>query len=109
LQIGSLIIAVVLEMGVLMWAIRHFAAQGPRALTIAILATVGAHFLIMAPAFGPLVVLLGAATIGNALAGAGFPGYSLRMLWAVDGALKVGVGVTMFEGQFLPCFLCAVA
>lgn len=109
LQIWSLVVAVLLEMGVSTWAIRHFAPHGSRAVTMAVLAIVGAHFVIMAPAFGPLIVLLSAVTVGNALAGACLPRYSLRMLWAVDGALKLGVGVLMFEGQFLPCFLCGVA
>lgn len=107
LQVGSLVVAVVLEIGALIWAIRHFAPQGVRAVTIAVLAIVGVHFVFMAPAFGPLIVVLGAITVGNALAGVRLPRYSLPTLWAVDGALKLGFGAAMFGGQFLPCFPCA--
>jgi hypothetical protein len=104
LQIGSLIVAVLLEIGALIWAIRRFAPQGPRAVTIAVLAIVGAHFVLMAPAFGPLIALLGAITVANALAGVRFTTYSLRALWAADGALKLGFGAAMFVGQLVPGF-----
>lgn len=102
LQVGSLLVAVAIEVVVLAWAIRRFAAKGERVVTIAVLTVVGAHFVLMAPAFGPLIVLLGVATVCNALAGVGLPGYSLQALWAVDGLLKLGFGAAMFWGQHLP-------
>ena len=109
LQIGSLVVAVTLELVALIWAIRRFSPQGERAVTIAVLAVVGAHFVLMAPAFGPLIVLLAAFTVGNALVGARLQTYSLRTIWAVDGFLKLGMGAAMFGGQFLPCFPCDAA
>lgn len=107
LQVGSLFVAVALEVVALLWAIRHFAPKGERLVTIAVLTVVGAHFVLMAPAFGPLIVLLGAVTVCNALAGVRLPRYSLRALWAVDGLVKLGFGAAMFWGQHLPCFACA--
>ena len=109
LQIGALIVAVLLEVVALSWVMRRFSPRGERALTIAVLSVVGAHFVVMAPAFGPLVVLLGLLTVANALAGVYFRTYSLRTLWAVDGFLKMSLGAAMFDGQFLPCFPCAPA
>jgi hypothetical protein len=109
LQVGSLVVAVLLEIVVLAWAIRRFSSQGERVATIAVLAVVGAHFVLMAPAFGALIVLLGALTVANALARLHFKTYALRTLWAVDGLLKLAVGGAMFGGQFWPCFPCASA
>lgn len=107
LQVGSLVVAVALEVVALLWAIRHFAPKGERLATIAVLAVVGAHFVLMAPAFGPLIVVLGVVTVCNALAGVRLPRYSVRALWAVDGLLKLGFGAAMFWGPHLPCFGCA--
>jgi hypothetical protein len=106
LQIGSLVVAVLLEVIVLIWAIQRFSPKGERATTIAVLAVVGAHFFLMAPAFGPLIGLLGILTVSNALAGARFRTYSLRTLWAADGCMKFALGAAMLSGQFLPCFPC---
>jgi hypothetical protein len=108
-QIASLIVAVLLEGVALAWAIRRFSPRGERAMTIAVLAVVGAHFVLMAPAFGPLIVLLAVLTVSNALAGARFLNYPLQTLWAVDGFFKFALGLAMFCGQFLPCLPCTRA
>ena len=108
-QIGSLVFAVLLEGVALAWAIRRFSRRGERAMTIAVLAIVGAHFLLMAPAFGPLIFLLGMLTLGNALAGARFQNYSLQTLWAMDGFFKLALGGAMFYGHLLPCLACTRA
>jgi hypothetical protein len=68
LQVGSLGVAVVLEAIALVWAIRRFAPQGERAATIAVLVVVAVHFVVMTPAFGPLIVALGMLCASNALA-----------------------------------------
>lgn len=105
LQIGSLVGAVVIEMAALAWAVRTFARKGQRSVTIAILIVVGLHFVLMAPAFGPLVALLGVLTAANAALGLMLPRYSLPTLWLADGALKFGFGAAMLQGQMLPNFL----
>lgn len=107
LQVASLVVAVLLESVALVWAIRRFARSGERTVTIAVLVVVGAHFVLMAPAFGPLIVLLAIFAIAHAVAGLHFQTYPLNRLWAVDGALKLAIGAVMFGGQFLPCFLSA--
>ena len=95
-QIGDLIAAVALEVGALAWATRRFRPSGERATTLAILMIVAVHFVLMAPAFGPLVALLGALAAINAYAGMRFAALSVRSVWIVDGALKVAVGAAMF-------------
>lgn len=105
-QIGSLFVAVVAEMAALAWVVRGFARQGERPVTIAILVVVGLHFVLMAPAFGPLVAVLGVLAAANATLGSIFPRYPLPALWLADGALKLGFGATMLQGQILPSILC---
>ncbi len=82
-------------------------ALGERNQTLAILAIVGAHFFVMAPAFGAPIVMLGALALGNAVAGAVVPHYPLSALWFVDGALKLGAGAVMLWGHRLQCWLCS--
>lgn len=108
LQLASLVVAVLLESAALVWAIRRFAPSGERTLTIAVLIVVGAHFVLMAPAFGPLIVLLAILTIANALAGLRFQSYPLPRLWVLDGALKLAFGAAMLEGQLLACLPCVL-
>jgi hypothetical protein len=79
---------------------RRFSAERGR--TLAVLAIVAVHFLVMAPAFGPLIVALGALLLVNALLGAANRGYCIVRLWAVDGALKAGFGAAMWFAHRLP-------
>jgi hypothetical protein len=106
LQVGSLGAAVLLEVLTLVWAIRRFAPQGQRPVTIAVLLVVGVHFVIMAPAFGPLIIALGILCVSNAVAGLRIRTYSLRTLWAMDGLIKLGVGAAMLLAPSLPCLPC---
>jgi hypothetical protein len=58
-----------------------------RARMVATLSIVAGHFLIMVPAFGPLIAILGLLCLANAA-----QGYTQttpqRRLWLIDGALK---------------------
>jgi len=94
-QISDLIAAVALEGAALAWAIPRFRPGGERAITLAILMIVAVHFVLMAPAFGPLVALLGVLAAINAYAGMRFGALSLRAIWVADGALKVAIGAAM--------------
>jgi hypothetical protein len=105
-QVGSLVVAVSIEGAALFWAIRRYVPRGERAMSIAILAVVGIHFMLMAPAFGPIIVLLGLLATANALAGARWERYSLQRLWLVDGVLKAAAGAAMLAGHLLPCWAC---
>jgi hypothetical protein len=100
-QVTWLFGAVVVEVVALIYVIREFAPRGERPLFLAILVVVGLHFLPMAPAFGPLAVVLGVACTANALVAARVPSYSLRAMWAIDGGLKITIAVLMWSLLFV--------
>ena len=97
-QVGSLFFAIAVEIALIPVLRRRLRPHGERTLMLGILILVGAHFVLMAPAFGPLIVLLGVLAIGNAWVGLKIPTLPLRGLWLVDGCLKVGVGALMWFG-----------
>jgi hypothetical protein len=100
-QVVSLIVAVAVEFIVLMPVLRAWRAHDERHTTLAILTIVGGHFVLMAPAFGPLVVLLAGASVLNTLTGLLWRGYGLAWLWGLDGLLKAATGTLMFFGHKL--------
>jgi hypothetical protein len=76
--------------------------RNDRARTIAVLVIVGAHFIIMAPAFSPLIAVLGVLCLANALAGALVSAYPMPALWTIDGLLKIAAGAAMWFAPLLP-------
>jgi hypothetical protein len=104
LQIDALIFAIAIEMAVLPFLRRWLKPKGIRTFLLGILTLVGAHFLLMAPAFGVLIVSLGLLTMANALTGLRYPGISFRLLWALDGGLKIGLGALLLGSGHLPPF-----
>ncbi|MEX0645820.1 MAG: DUF6609 family protein, partial [Parvularculaceae bacterium] len=100
LAIASLAAAVAFEALLIGALISRFKTERGR--TIWVLTIVGAHFVIMAPAFGPLIVLLGLLCTVNAISGLFGAAYSLPKLWAADGAFKIAVGAAMWFGHLLP-------
>ena len=95
LQLESLLVAVIIEFSALAWLGRRMAGATERQRILSILLIVGVHFVLMAPAFGPLVVLLSVLSTANAIAGLRSPAIPLQKCWVLDGALKAGVGGTM--------------
>ena len=94
-QLWSLAVAGAFEGLALGFIAPRAGRRGERTLTAAILASVGAHLLIMTPAFGPLIFVLGIAGLINATAGVTVERYALPLVWAVDGGLKMLAGVAM--------------
>jgi hypothetical protein len=92
LQVWSLVASVAFEVVALSLVIRLFRARGERTLYFLVFLVVGAHFVPMAPAFGPVVALLGVLAMLNALVGLRSSAHSLRALFLVDGALKAAAG-----------------
>jgi hypothetical protein len=92
LQLWSLVVAIAFEVAVIAVVVRRLRTRGERTLNLAILVGVGAHFLLMAPAFGPLIVVLGLLAMLNAVYGLRSPGFSFRAVWFLDGVLKVAIG-----------------
>ena len=95
LQIASFAAAIFAETVAFGLVIPRVRAAGERPLLVCTLAIVGAHFLIMIPAFGVPIAVLALLCLGNAAAGFVFGGYPLRAMWFVDGVFKVGVGAVM--------------
>ncbi len=94
-QVWSLVFAVALELLLVPLAIRHFRIRGERAVTFGVLLAVGAHFLPMAVAFGPVVVVLGLLSVFNAMLGLRISVSSLHVHWLVDGVLKIATGAVL--------------
>ena len=68
-QLDSLMVAVFIEVMAIGWLGSRLRAATERQRILSILVVVGAHFFVMAPAFGPLIVLLGLSCVVNAVAG----------------------------------------
>jgi hypothetical protein len=90
----ALIAAITLELAAFSFLMRPLYRKGERAVLVGTLAIVGAHFIVMWPAFGPLIGALGMACCINAAA-AWFTSYSPRVAWLVDGGLKLSFGVLL--------------
>jgi hypothetical protein len=95
LQIGALVAAIVIEFVAFPLTMPRVRLRGERAVAVATLAIVGAHFVVMVPALGPLAGVLGVACVANAIGLAGVAGYGVRAAWAADGVLKVALGAAM--------------
>lgn len=105
-EIAFLAVAIVLEGLLLAMTLRQSRAYDDRDTMIAILAIVGGHFVLMAPAFGPIVMWLAGVSVLNTLLALVWRGYPSALVWAIDGALKLGAGTLMFYGHQLPCTMC---
>ncbi len=82
---------------VLMRIVGYRFRRGERQFELAVLFVVGLHFLPMALAFGPLLVLLGLLSVANAAAGIWIARETpLLVFWAVDGVMKMAIGALMF-------------
>ncbi len=101
MQLLALATAIAFEITAFAVAGRLLARRSEREQTLTILAIVGAHLLLMAPAFGPVIVALGALCLGNAGLAAAAPRYALPALWFSDGVLKLVAGAAMLWGQAL--------
>jgi hypothetical protein len=88
-QVGALLLAIVVEIVLIRLAIGRLRGGDGRALQLVILFIVGFHFLIMAPAFGPVIVALGLLCMANAGLGLASRPLPLAPLWAADGLFKL--------------------
>ena len=94
-QVSFFGFAIVLEIAAFRYLMPAVRPRGERATLGATLGIVGAHFLVMLPAFGPLIGALGLACTLNA---AGFWllfAYHADFAWFVDGCLKLLLGMAM--------------
>ncbi len=81
---------------VLLIAIWLILGQGdPRTLWLAVFLGVGAHFLVFHPVHGPAMVVLSMLCMANALVGFGLWSVPFVIFGAIDGMLKIAVGLRM--------------
>ena len=101
-QIGALIVAVIMEFVLIYLLPRLFPPKDEQTFRLLILLIVGIHFLVMTPAFGPLITTLGTLTIVNAVLGIWKRSQiQPSNIWAVDGILKLGIGAIMLCFPFI--------
>ena len=91
-QVASLVAAIAFEIAAFRFLMPRLRLSGARASVGGTLGIVGAHFLIMEPAFGPVVAALGILCLINAAIAWRSPSYPLGAAWAIDGILKIACG-----------------
>jgi len=99
LAIVALFVAVTLEAALFPFVIRRLWPHGASAVMQGALALVGAHFLLMAPAFGPLVVVLGLLCVLNAAIAMMVQAIPDFFAWSTDGLLKVAIGAMLLHAS----------
>jgi hypothetical protein len=95
LQVSFLALAIFLEIAGFLYLMPVVRPRGERATLGATLGIVGAHFLVMLPAFGPLIGALGLACTLNAVGFWRLFAYRAGLAWFVDGCLKLLLGMAM--------------
>ena len=95
LQVSFLALAIVLEIAGFRYLMPAVRPRGERAMVSVALGIVGAHFLVMLPAFGPLIGALGLACTLNAVGLWRLIAYRVGFAWFIDGCLKLLLGMAM--------------
>jgi hypothetical protein len=95
LALASLGVAVALEL--LAFVLVMPRVRGEAQAAYASLAIVGAHFLLMSPAFGPGVFVLGLLCLANASIGMMNGAVPVSAIWAADGLLKMATGFLLLR------------
>jgi hypothetical protein len=95
LQVSSLIVAIIVEFLAFVILMPRIRVHGQRAVIASTLAIVGAHFLIMLPAFGSLIALVGTLCVANAAAAWRWTDNRTDIAWLIDGFLKLGGGLLL--------------
>jgi len=95
LQVTFLALAIVLEIAGFRYLMPIVRLRGERATLSATVGIVGAHFLVMLPAFGPLIGGLGLGCTLNAVGLWRIFTYRAGLAWFVDGCLKLAFGAAM--------------
>jgi hypothetical protein len=94
-QILALLVAVLVEVGLLAYVLHRLRAAEERVRILTVLAVVGIHFLIMGLSFGPLITALGILAMANAAFGLRVPHLPLPVATGLDSLLKIVFGTWM--------------
>ncbi|WP_336208554.1 DUF6609 family protein [Nonomuraea sp. LPB2021202275-12-8] len=93
-QIAGLVGSFLLEMGLIFLVLSRTKGADDRTILLWILLVVGAHFVTMGLAHGPLISILGVLTMANAYAGLKLKA-ALPVFGVIDALLKFGFGAVM--------------
>jgi hypothetical protein len=99
IQVASFAIAIVAEAVAFRVIIPRLRSAGEHPVQVAALGIVGAHFLLMIPAFGWPIVVMAALCLGNAFIAYTTARYPISAAWFVDGIFKLSVGVIMWTAS----------
>ena len=91
----SIIIAIIIEAIAFRIIMPRVRPLGDRQTGLTTLAIVSLHFLIMIPAFGPVIALLTALGLINVWLGWKRSDLRLNRIWLIDGVLKIAFGIAM--------------
>jgi hypothetical protein len=94
-QLSSLVLAIALEIVLFVALMPRMRRIGERAVLVATLAIVSIHFLVMLPAFGPLIGALGVLCLLNASIAWRNRAYPIGVAWVLDGAIKLVFGILL--------------
>jgi hypothetical protein len=94
-QILSLVVAIGVEIALFIILMPRIRRHGERSVLVTTLAIVGVHFLIMLPAFGYLIIVLGSLCLVNAMIAWHKYTYSIGTAWFLDGVMKLAVGILL--------------
>jgi dihydrofolate reductase len=94
-QVGWLVVAIIVEFVAFATLMPRMRVRGQRAVLASTLLIVGAHFLIMFPAFGPLIALVATLCVANAAAAWRWTHYRTEIAWLIDGLIKVAGGLLL--------------
>jgi hypothetical protein len=94
-QLYALYIGIIFE-AVLIGLVAYFIRdRGSRRFWLWILLVVGIHFMVLAYAQGPPLLLLAVSSIANAIVGLCMMNVSYLKFWVIDGVLKIAIGAWM--------------
>jgi hypothetical protein len=95
LQVIAVIVAILFEAAAIAFVRTAWRVRTDNTPPLAILLIVGLHFVIMTPAMGPIIGIMGLAGVANAGLGLASKGASLRLLWFTDGLIKLAGGAAL--------------
>jgi hypothetical protein len=94
-QFYALYIGIAFEAALIGLVVYFIRDRGSRRFWLWILIVVGVHFLVLAYAQGPPLLLLAVLSIANAMVGLRMTRISYLRFWVIDGLLKIGIGAWM--------------
>jgi hypothetical protein len=94
-QLYALYMGIAVEAVLIGLVVYFIRARSSRRFWLWILLVVGLHFIVLAYAQGPPLLLLGILSMVNAIVGLRFTTVTYLKFWVIDGVLKIAIGAWM--------------